>query len=72
MRLKFKNGDYRELEFNPQLAARLIVLSQKHDDVDYRLELDASLPLQERKKQTEQIQHYVDHYRTMKSCGKEF
>jgi hypothetical protein len=71
MRLKFKNGDCRDLPFNPSLAARLIVLSQKQDEVDYRLELDPSLPLQEQKKRTEQIQHYVDHYRTMKRCGKE-
>ena len=70
MRLKFKNGDYRELEFNPQLAARLIVLSQKHDDVDYRLELDPSRPMQEQKRQVDEIQHYVDHYRKLKRCGK--
>ena len=72
MRLKFKNGDYRELEFNPQLAARLIVLSQKHDDVDYRLELDPSLPLQEKKKQLDEVESWVEHFRILKRCGKEF
>jgi len=70
MRLKFNDGSVRELPFNPQLAARLIVLSQMHDEVDYRVELDPSLPLKEQKKQVAEVQHYVDHYRTMKQCGK--
>lgn len=71
MKLKFNDGSYREIDFNPKLAARLIVLSQQHDDIDYRLELNPSLPLQEQKKQVAEIEHYVNHYRTMQRCGKE-
>ena len=71
MHLRFKDGSIRELDFNPKLAARLIVLSQTHDEVDYRLELNPSRPVQEQKKHVAEVQHYVDHYRTLKSCGKE-
>jgi hypothetical protein len=71
MRLTFKDKAVRELPFNAKLAARLIVLSQKHDEVDYRVELNPARPIQEQKKRAEQIQRYVDHYRTMKRCGRE-
>ena len=70
MHLRFKDGSIRELDFNPKLAGRLIVLSQTHDEVDYRLELNPSRPMQEQKRQVDEIQHYVDHYRTLKRCGK--
>jgi hypothetical protein len=72
MRLKFKNNTVRELPFNAKLAARLIVLSQKHDEVDYRLELDPALPLQEKQKQLAEVQSYVDHFRIAERCGKKF
>ena len=71
MRLKFNDGSVREMPFNAKLAARLIVLSQKHDEVDYRLELNPSKPVQEQKKQVAELQSWVNHYRTLKSCGKE-
>ena len=71
MRLKFSDGSVRELPFNAKLASRLIVLSQTHDDVDYRLELNPSRPMQEKKKQLADIQHYVDHYRIAQGCGKD-
>ena len=71
MRLKFLDDSVRELAFNPQLAARLIVLSQLHDEADYRVELDPKLSHAEKKKQVAEVQSWVDHYRTLKSCGKE-
>ena len=70
MQLRFKDNSVRELPFNAKLAARLIVLSQLHDEVDYRVELDPELSHAEKKRQLDEIQHYVDHYRTMKKCGK--
>ena len=70
MHLRFKDGSIRELDFNPKLAARLIVLSQTHDEVDYRLELNPSRPMQEQKRQVDEIQHLVDHYRKLKRYGK--
>ena len=72
MHLRFKDGSIRELDFNPKLAARLIVLSQKHDEVDYRLELEPALPLQEKQKQLAEVQSYVDHFRIAERCGKKF
>lgn len=71
MRLRFKDKAVRELPFNAKLAARLIVLSQIHDEVDYKVELDPARPMQEQKKQVAEIEHYIKHYRTMKKCGKE-
>jgi len=70
MRLKFNNGRVREMPFNAKLAARLIVLSQ-HNKADYKLELDPSRPMQEQKKQVAEVQSWVDHFRTLKRCGKE-
>jgi len=72
MRIKFNDGTVREMPFNAKLAARLIVLSQKHDEVDYRLELDPALPLQEKQKQLAEVQSYVDHFRIAERCGKKF
>ena len=70
MFLKFDDGAVRELPFNAKLAARLIVLSQKHDDVDYRLELSPDLPIPEKKKQVADIQTEVDRLRIAERCGK--
>ena len=72
MRLKFVDGSIRELPFNPELAARLIFRAQQRDNnVDYHVLLNPELSHSEKKRQTEQIQNYLDWYRMRKQCGKQ-
>jgi hypothetical protein len=69
MRLLFKDGLIRELPFNASLGARLIHLSQKRENPDFRVELDPELSHAEQKKQASELQSWVDAYRLHDRCN---
>ena len=54
--LKFKNGTIRPFNFDAELVARLIRLSENRDSSDYAVALDKGLPEKVKKQQNDQVQ----------------